>query len=66
MALIRQERAEAAKKREEEKAGTFSEIPNLIFITFHSPHTQSLTLTLADLILLAPAAKEQKKTEARK
>lgn len=61
LALIREQRAEAAKKREEEKAGSYLHssrqlLSNFYFLHFH--------LDLTPQFLLA--AKEQKKLEARK
>lgn len=59
LALIRQQRAEAAKKREEEKAGNF----HILFqIFFFAIPTRKYPI----LMLFVCAAKEQKKVEARK
>lgn len=59
LALIRQQRADAAKKREEEKAGTF-----LYTCTSHLRFSSYLLEFYVFKCLCA--AKEQKKAEARK
>lgn len=61
LALIRQQRAEAAKKREEEKAGNFY----VLFLILFSIPTRIFPILISFYAIIC-AAKEQKKVEARK